>query len=142
MLLHNIMFGWAILVFLIAIATLAGLLTHKSKIVASTQEPPKTIFDFSAGQVEGRQMQKVLTEALSGSATDAEFEKNFRAAIQSETGLDAETSWAWLGRFLMEYRQGSEFEASPRRLAERFLADIPRRYQLKDVPPEPALPAS
>ena len=141
MLLHNIMFGWAILAFLIVIAALAGLLTHKSKGEA-TQEPPKAIFDFSAGQVEGRQMQKVLTEALAGSATDAEFENNFRAVIQSETGLDAETSWAWLGRFLMEYRQGSEFEASPRKLAERFLADIPRRYQLKDVPPEPIKPAA
>ena len=139
MLLQNIMFWWACLALLIAIVATGGLLTRKG-VDKDTGQTPKSFFDFSAGQLEGREMQKVLFDALSGAGTDAEFEQHYKVAIEAVTGLEAETSWAWLGPFLMEYRQANEFEASPRQLAARFLADIPRRYNLKDVPP--ATPAA
>ena len=134
--LQNIMFWWACLALLITIMAMGGLLTRKG-VGKNTGETPKPFLDFSAGQLEGREMQNVLTKALSGARTDAEFEQQFRAAIEAATGLEAETSWAWLGRFLMEYRQANEFEASPLQLAERFLADIPRRYDLKGKPAVP-----
>ena len=139
MLLQNIMFWWACLALLIAIVAMGGLLTRKG-VDKDTGQTPKSFLDFSAGQLEGREMQKVLSDALSGAGTDAEFEQHYKVAIEVVTGLEAETSWAWLGRFLMEYRQANEFEASPRQLAARFLADIPRRYNLKDV--SPATPAA
>ena len=136
MLLQNIMFWWACLALLAIIVAMGGLLSRKSA-QKGVEDTPKAFFDFSAEQLEGREMQKVLTDALSGAGTDAEFEQQFKAAIEAATGLEAETSWAWMGRFLMEYRRASEFEASPRQLAERFLADIPRRYNLKDRPVAP-----
>ncbi len=86
-------------------------------------------------------MQRVLTSALLSSETDADFERAFRNGITPATGLEAELSWAWLERTLMEYRRGSEFEPSPRKMAERFLADIPRRYYLKAAAPEQTPPA-
>lgn len=125
-----IMFCWGILALLVVIAATVGLFTHKGTS-KSTQEPTKALFDFSAGQEEGKQMQRVLTASLSESETDNEFERAFKRAVGITTGRDEETAWAWLGRFLMEYRQANEFEPSPRRLAERFLQDIPRRYKLK-----------
>jgi len=73
MLLHNVMLGRAILALLLAIAAGIAVVTRRHA-GEGAEEPPKAIFDFSAGQVEGRQMQEVLTEALSRSATDAEFE--------------------------------------------------------------------
>lgn len=136
MLLQNIMFWWACLALLITIVAMGGVLTRKG-VDKNTSEPPKPLLDFSAGQLEGREMQNVLTKALSGARTDAEFEQQYKAAVEAATGLEAETSWAWLGRFLMEYRQANEFEASPLQLAERFLADIPHRYNLKDTPAAP-----
>ncbi len=141
MLLQNIMFWWACLALLITIVAMGGILTRKG-VDKDTGETPKAFLDFSAGQLEGREMQNVLTKALSGARTDAEFEQQFKAAIEAATGLEAETSWAWLGRFLMEYRRANEFESSPRQLARRFLADVPRRYNLKDIPSEPTTPAA
>ena len=136
MLLQNIMFCWACLALLAALVAVGGLLTRKG-VDKDTGQTAKALFDFSAGQLEGRQMQKVLSDALSGAGTDAEFEQNYKVAIEAVTGLEAETFWAWLGPFLMEYRQANEFVASPRQLAGRFLADIPRRYNLKDIPLAP-----
>lgn len=136
MLLQNIMFWWACIALLITIVAMGGVLTRKG-VDKNTGETPKPLLDFSAGQLEGREMQNVLTKALSGARTDAEFEQQYKAAVEAATGLEAETSWAWLGRFLMEYRQANEFEASPLQLAERFLADIPHRYNLKDGPAAP-----
>ena len=134
MLLQHIMFGWACLALFFVLVAIGSLFARR---VAGkqTKEIAIAIFDFSAGQAEGRQMQRVLTEALSGAATDAEFERRFKAAICAATGLEVEDSWAWLGRSLMEYRQANEFDPSPRQLAERFLADIPRRYKFKEITP-------
>ena len=133
MLLHMIMFCWALLGFSAITATVVSLLTHKE---AHKTQQPSSWLDFSEGQVEGERMQQILTKALYETVTDLEFERKFRAEVQGMTGLDTEVSWAWLGRVLMEYRQGSEFDASSRRLAERFLADVPRRYSLKIMPGE------
>ena len=131
------MFGWACLALLIVLTAMGGLFTRKGA-GKDTKETPKALFDFSAGQVEGRQMQKVLREALAGTTTDAEFEQRFKAAINAATGLEAEETWGWLGRSLMEYRRANEFDPSPRQLPERFLTDIPRRYKLKETAPNTA----
>ena len=102
MLLQNIMFWWACLALLIAILAMGGLLTRKV-VDKDTGQTSKSFLDFSAEQLEGREMQKVLSDALSEAGTDAEFEQHYKVAIEAVTGLEAETSWAWLGRFLMEY---------------------------------------
>ena len=79
MLLQNIMFCWACLALFAALVAVGGLLTRKG-IDKDTGQTAKALFDFSAGQLEGRQMQKVLSDALSGGGTDAEFEQ------QTQTG--------------------------------------------------------
>ncbi len=109
------------------------LLTRKHED-GGTRPPRRGWLDFSANQEEGRQMQARLAEALAGSATDAEFEQKFRDALDSVTKSENEMAWAWLERSVAEYRRGAEFEPSARILAARFLADIPRRYRLKDAP--------
>ena len=133
MLFQTVMFYWAILAFVIVAACFYGLLTHQGPVQdQAAAETPKALFDFSGGRDEGRQMQNALAEALAASQTDAEFERRFRLVILSATGVDIELTWAWLGRSLMEYRRAGEFDPSSRVLAERFLRDIPRRYQLEE----------
>jgi len=130
MFLSEIMQVWGIVVLLLSGAAFALLLTRRRE-ADGTRPPRRALLDFSANQEEGRQMQARLSEALAGAATDAEFEQKFRDALDSVTGSEDEMAWAWLERSLAEYRQGNEFEPSARMLAERFLADIPRRYRLK-----------
>lgn len=122
--------GWAVMALLLSGAAFVLLLTRKRE-ADGTRPLRRALLDFSANQEEGRQMQARLTEALAGSATDAEFEQKFRDALDLVTGSEDEMAWAWLERSLAEYRRGNEFEPSARMLAARLLADIPRRYRLK-----------
>lgn len=137
MLLHTVMFCWALLALVIVAACVFGLLTHRGpqrKGEEAPEEAPKALFDFSGGREEGRRMRTALGEALAASDTDDEFERRFKLVVHSATGIDTELTWAWLGRSLMEYRQADEFAPSSRVLAERFLRDIPRRYKLEEEP--------
>jgi len=135
MILHTIMFYWALLALVIVAACFFGLLTHKAPLGENAEAPeeaPKAIFDFSGGREEGRRMQKALGEALAESRTDEEFESRFKLVVRSATGLDTELTWTGLRRSLVEYRRADEFALSSRALAERFLRDIPRRYNLEE----------
>jgi len=133
MALHTVMFYWSLLALVIVAACFIGLLTHggPQKEEEGVAEAPKALFDFSGGRDEGRRMQAALREALAASHTDDEFERRFKLVVRSATGLDTELTWTLLGRSLMEYRRADEFAPASRLLAERFLHDIPRRYQLE-----------
>ncbi len=52
MLLHTLMFWWAVLALVIIIVAGVGVLTRAGSPVSE----PKSLFDFSGGQEEGRQM--------------------------------------------------------------------------------------
>jgi len=122
---------WAIFFVSIVIAFIYGMLTHKGTN-EETVSFTKSFFDFSAGQKEEIQLRIFLSGALAGAKTDADFERNFRQAIKAHSKLDADLAWAWLNRFLMEYRRANEFSSSALVLTKRFLQDIERRYNLKD----------
>lgn len=130
MALSTIMFCWAVIALLLGLACVWVVLTKRR-----TEVPFLALNDFSEGREEGRRMQALLRDALSGTETDGEFEARFRQSDVRDGG-ESEWTWAWLGRFLMEYRRADEFGPSSRTLATRFLEDIPRRYRLQEEPAE------
>ncbi len=122
---------WALIAAALAIYCIT-IVVRPRPSVGEEKPPRKSLLDFSANQEEARQVRKLLEQALAGAETDADFERNYKRLTGAATGQEAEFGWAWLSRWLMDYRKAGEFGASPLVLARRYLDDLPRRYGLKD----------
>ena len=84
------------------------------------------LFDFSRGQDEGRQWERMLRTALAETVTDDEFMAAMRRLITDKEPHRTDVRWAF---FLMRLGEYARTQTSDRRVAaERMLAALPRLY--------------
>jgi len=90
--------------------------------------------DFSAGQRDdhwrGLRMSAMFQVAVSNSQTDDEFEDCFLRVCGAFGHLEREQWRSWLHNYLLPYLVPGELTPRPRTLAQRFLKQAPRRYQI------------
>ena len=83
------------------------------------------LFDTPISPEELARLSRLLRLALADTQTDGGFERLLCQMVQQETALGTQEAWLFVRVHLEQYRRGVELSATPRSLAQRFLADPP-----------------
>jgi len=83
------------------------------------------LFDFSAGQQEGKRMERILRVVLAETTSETEFHALLYRMIQQDEYLKTQVRWTNTYQLLMEHRGAGE---DWRIAAERMIAYLPRFY--------------
>ena len=83
------------------------------------------LFDFSAGQEEGRRMERLLRVALAETTSEVEFHALLYRMIQQDEFLRTQVRWTNTYQLLMEHKGAGE---DWRIAAGRMVAYLPRFY--------------
>jgi hypothetical protein len=83
------------------------------------------LFDQPISRPELELLVRLLPVALAETETQGGFEDMMRLLLQRSTGLRTEHVWRFVQMHLEQYRRPFEFQAMPRTLAQRFMADPP-----------------
>lgn len=89
----------------------------------------RLLFDFSAGQQEGRMFDRMIRAALVETHTEKEFLALIYQMIQEEDYLKTETRWSLFMMRMSQYAHGRDKDW--RLCAERLLQDMPELYGYK-----------
>jgi len=99
------------------------------------------LFDFSAGQQEGREMERLLRVALAETTSETEFHALLYRMIQQDELLKTQVRWVNTYRLLEEHHGAGE---KWRVAAKRMIAYLPSFYGYQsdwDSSPEGGTPA-
>lgn len=89
----------------------------------------RSLFDFSAGQQEGRMFDRMIRVALVETHTEKEFLALIYHMLKAEDYLKTETRWSLFMMRMSQYAHGQDKDW--RLCAERLLADMAKLYGYK-----------